>query len=238
MAVFVLVHGAYHGAWCWERLTPLLEAAGHRVIAPDLPGHGADPAPLAEVSLAAYAERVAETAGAAGEAVVAVGHSMAGAVVSAAAERAPDAFRRLVYLTAYLPGDGETVSDWVRADTQFRIPVERSTRGGVACLTLDAAALRRHFYHDADDADFDWAAERVGAQAARPFTEALGLSAGAHGRVPRAYIRCRGDRAIGFALQRRMAAAMPCDPVRTLNGGHSPFLTRPAELADVLAGLA
>jgi len=82
---------------------PLLEAAGHRVEAPDLPGHGADPTPFSELSMEAYGAFVAESAGGAAEPIVLVGHSMAGAVISWAAEHVPQAIRRLVYLTAYIP---------------------------------------------------------------------------------------------------------------------------------------
>ena len=82
---------------------PLLEAAGHRVEAPDLPGHGADPTPLSELSMEAYGGFVAESASGAGESIVLVGHSMAGAVISWAAECVPQMIRRLVYLTAYIP---------------------------------------------------------------------------------------------------------------------------------------
>ncbi|MBT3661687.1 MAG: alpha/beta fold hydrolase, partial [Rhodospirillaceae bacterium] len=59
MANFVLVHGAYHAAWCWQRVVPVLEQAGHRVSAPDLPGHGDDKAPPADVTMSSYAGRVA-----------------------------------------------------------------------------------------------------------------------------------------------------------------------------------
>ena len=102
MANFLLIHGACHGAGCWERVTPLLKAAGHSVVAPDLPGHGADTTRVSELSLKRYGEFVSELAASNGP-VVLVGHSMAGAVISRAAEAVPDQIERLVYLTAYLP---------------------------------------------------------------------------------------------------------------------------------------
>ncbi|HAD87565.1 MAG TPA: alpha/beta hydrolase, partial [Rhodospirillaceae bacterium] len=74
---FVLIHGAYHGAWCWERLIPLLTARGGEVAAPDLPGHGVDTTPSADLSLALYAEHVAAVVRAQGGPVTLVGHSMA-----------------------------------------------------------------------------------------------------------------------------------------------------------------
>jgi pimeloyl-ACP methyl ester carboxylesterase len=115
-ADFVLVHGAYHGAWCWERLIPALTAKGAAVTAPDLPGHGADATPTADLSLTLYADYVAEGVRARGGPVTLVGHSMAGAVIAEVAERVPDLLTRLVYLTAYMPADGENILDWARRD--------------------------------------------------------------------------------------------------------------------------
>jgi pimeloyl-ACP methyl ester carboxylesterase len=88
MARFVLVHGAWHGGWCWERIVPLLGAAGHEVLAPDLPGLGADRTPFAADVLAQWADFVAGLVRGAAEPAVLVGHSRGGLVISEAAERA------------------------------------------------------------------------------------------------------------------------------------------------------
>ncbi len=77
MSRFVLVHGAWHGAWCWNKVVPLLEAKGHSVDAIDLPGHGSDVTPIAEVTLERYAERVGRALRAEPEPAVLVGHSAA-----------------------------------------------------------------------------------------------------------------------------------------------------------------
>jgi len=237
MATFVLVHGAYHGAWCWSRLVPKLQAAGHQVIAPDLPGHGDDRASMADVSLQSYAHRIAEIAAAADNPVVLVGHSMAGAVIAMAAETAPEHIGRLVFLTAYIPASGESLTDQVRRDTQFRIPVERCERDGVACLRMSDDVARRHFYFDAVGEDFEWVRGRLQVQPVGPFTERLTLSASRFGQLAKAYIHCKEDHAIGFSLQRRMARAAGCDPTVILNSGHSPFLTHPDDLAESLLAL-
>jgi pimeloyl-ACP methyl ester carboxylesterase len=94
VASFVLVHGAWHGGWCWDRVTPLLETAGHRVDAIDLPGHGTNPADVVDMTLDAYARHVADRVEAAGEPVFLVAHSMGGMSVTAAAELVPDRSRR------------------------------------------------------------------------------------------------------------------------------------------------
>ena len=109
MSTFVLIHGAWHGGWCWDELRPVLEVAGHTVATPDLPGHGDDTTPIAGVTLDAYAARVGAVIDAQSEPVILVGHSMGGQVITAAAELRPDRIRALVYLCAFLPGDGDAL---------------------------------------------------------------------------------------------------------------------------------
>ena len=237
MTTFILLHGAYHGAWCWHRLAPLLEARGHRVAAPDLPGHGDDGTPLAEVGLGAYADRIEALVAAAPEPPVLVGHSMAGMVLTALAERRPAAVARLVYLTAYMPADGETLSGVAKRDADSLVRARVEDVDGVPCVVLAEGNLREAFYHDATADDVAWVAERVRPQPLRPFRDPVTVTPGRAGRVPRLYVHCRDDRAISPGLQARMVAACPGTPTAELGGGHSPFLTRPGELADLLSAL-
>ena len=96
MATYVLVHGAWHGAWAWDEVTPLLEAEGHTVDALDLPGHGDDRSPVSEMTLEGNVNRILERIDAAGEPVVLLGHSMGGMSVTQAAEHVPERISRLV----------------------------------------------------------------------------------------------------------------------------------------------
>jgi pimeloyl-ACP methyl ester carboxylesterase len=78
MARFVLVHGAFGGAWCWEPLTPSLIAAGHTVQTLELPGSGADNTPIEQVTLDADADAIGRALATDSEPAVLVGHSMGG----------------------------------------------------------------------------------------------------------------------------------------------------------------
>src|SRR5215471_8421479 len=109
MSRYILVHGAWHGRWCWDQVVPLLRQAGHQVETLDLPGHGQDRTPILEVTLAAYTKRVCETLDAQAEPVILVGHSMGGIVITQVAEERPEKIQTLVYLTAFLVQNGESV---------------------------------------------------------------------------------------------------------------------------------
>ena len=233
---FILVHGAWHGAWCWHRLTPLLEAQGARVIAPDLPSMGADTTPAAEVTLESWAGFIAKLAPR-DLACVLVGHSLGGAVISRVAELIPERIRTLVYLSAYLLPDGATVAETARADVESLIapnmvPVLR----GVTCALRDDVAGDT-FFGTCNHEDREYAVARLDAQPLKPLVTPLEVSATRFGAVPRAYIETTRDRAVSLTAQRQMQAKLPCAPVFTLDSDHSPFLSQPEALARILISI-
>lgn len=233
---FVLVAGAWHGAWCWQRLVPLLEARGHFVLTPELPGTGASRADPATASLDGWARLIAELVSVQSGPVVLVGHSRGGAVISRAAQMAHQNLRMLVYLAAYLLPQG-TVAAAARADDASLIPDNMiAADSGVTC-TLRPEILREAFYGDCDDETFGFARTRLSPEPLKPLVSPLKISADVFGKVPRAYVECTRDRTISLRAQRQMQAALPCEPVFTLESDHSPFLSHPRELADLLGTL-
>src|SRR5215469_18131144 len=108
MTTFILVHGAWHGGWCWHKVAQRLAAKGHRVEAPDFPGHGRDETPIADVTLESIVARICETIDRQSEPAVLVGHSYGGAIISQASELRSAKVAMLVYLTAILASDGQT----------------------------------------------------------------------------------------------------------------------------------
>lgn len=234
---FILIHGAWHGAWCWHKLVPLLEAAGNRVVAPDLPSMGADATPASSVTLESWARFVAGLVRREADPVVLVGHSRAGIVISQAAELVPEGISRLVYLSAYLLPAGETLAGAARADAGSLVPANMiPAAGGVTC-TLRPKVIREAFYGRCSDEDVEFARARLSPEPLKPLVTPLTVTARMFGRVPRAYIECRDDRTVSLTAQRRMQAALPCDPVFTLDGDHSPFLSAPQELARILISI-
>jgi pimeloyl-ACP methyl ester carboxylesterase len=237
MATFVLVHGAWHGAWCWELVRPRLEAEGHRVIAEDLPGLGQDKTPLGELTLDLWARTVARLCAEAAEKVILVGHSRGGLVISQAAEYAAPSIARLVYLSAFLAPSGQSLNDVRALDGGGRPLPAAVTEDGMGLIVVPTE-VRGLFYHLTPDDLAARAASLLVPEPLAPLGAATTLSEERFGRIPRAYIECLRDQAIPLTLQRRMVQAMPCDPVLSIDTDHSPFYSAPAELTRHLISLA
>ena len=235
-ATIMLVHGACHGAWCWDRVVPLLEQAGHRVLTPDLPGRGKKGAPGWRWTLKAYAAAIVDEARAAGGPVIAVGHSMGGPVVSAAAEAAPELFARLVYVSAFLPVDGHSLVSLAAMDKDSDLAGASSVGWFRGVVTINPGRLKPVYYGDCSEADLDWVRLRLVAESLRPSLTKVRLS-DRFQSVPRSYVRCTQDRALSVQMQDRMIERQPCDHVATLDASHSPFLSMPQQFAEVLVSV-
>lgn len=239
MTAFVLVHGAWHAAWAWEDVVPLLP--GH-VEAVDLPGHGADATPVAGCTLDAYAARAVEALerarDATGGPALLVGHSLGGVTLAAASEARPDLVRAAVYLCAYMPADGESAYGLARQDAASEVTSDTCVmRADEGLLELDPDRIRDALYDGAPTAAADRAVARLQPEPLAPMGTSVRLTPERHGRVPRVYVACTRDRIVTPAAQRAMVAAQPCRTIE-LDAGHSPALSHPRELAAVLASLA
>ena len=235
--MFVLVHGAYHGGWCWQPLVACLKARGHDAIAPDLPGHAFADGWIGQQEMSCYINAIVDIVDGLPAPPILVGHSMSGAVAAGVAELRPEKLAKVIFLAAYIPADGECIADVVKTDPTSFVEAGKTDVGGVTAITLKAGVLGDAFYNDATPDQLAWVEDRIQLHAARTFRAPLSLSAANFGRVPKAAIVCTQDRAISPGHERWMAERAGCDPIVELNSGHSPFVTAPEALADVLLGL-
>lgn len=232
MARFLLIHGSWHGAWCWRDVLPLLRDQGHEAEAIDLPGHGLDRTPAAEVSLDGYAEAVLS---ALRPGTVLVGHSMGGYPITAAAELAAKRISRLVYLAAYVPLSGRSLAEMrERGPRQPLLEAMVRSEDGVT-VGLDPDHIAAKFYHDCPSDTVDYARDRLSPQPIRPTETPLDVTERS-AAVPATYIVCEDDRVIPPEYQAEMANRV--DAKRSLRCGHSPFFAAPVELADLLMRIA
>jgi len=204
MSVYVLVHGAWHGSWCWDKVVPLLEKEGHKVQAPDLPGHGNDKTPIPEISLQAYADRVCEILDAQSEPVILAGHSMGGAVISQASEYRPEKIKKLVYITAFLLQNGEFLLQVAEPDQETLVLPNLIMAEDQSFATVKEEAIKEAFYGDCSDEDVERAKSLLVPQAAAPLATPVNTTQDNFGRLPRIYISCSLDRAISPSIQEAM----------------------------------
>ena len=244
MTTFVLVHGASHGSWCWDKVVPLLEAQGHQAIAIDLPGntYGEFDIPHSEITLDTYAEHVCKVLDRIDEPVVLVGHSLGGLTITQTAEYRPDKIRTLVYLTAVLIDSGESYIPLAARDAEsIRKALYREGRNTVSddlgTIIYDEAGVRNLFFNDCSDDDFTWANSMLVPQPSSPYIDLMQTTKENFGRVPRVFIECLKDQALSPEFQKGMYTKLPCQRIMTLDTGHSPFLSAPGALVAHLVSV-
>ncbi len=235
---FVLIHGGFHGAWCWSRTIPELESLGHEAIAIDIPGHG---------------ERVHEEATLPGrlEAVLAVlrpgdvlvGHSGGGLEITRAADAAPELVGHVVYLAAALPLEGRLMQEALVYRDDGLTEADYDVTGMLKHLRFDedgsmafadVEGARELFYHDCDESTARWAFEQLTPEkAGDTATTPISVSRFWEADLPRSFIVCLQDRAQPRWLADVTARRLGVEPL-AIDGSHSPFISRPAELAELL----
>lgn len=242
MARILLVHGAFGSASVWDLVLPGLRDAGHTVEASDLPGAGADHTPAEQVTLDAYAAHVCDAL-AAGPPAVLVGHSMGGVVVTQAAARCPEHVAALVYVAAFVPADGQSLMDLAAlpeaAGDQVQAKMVVDGDPPVAVMPQDGA--RDALFACCDDGQAAFGIERLAPQPVAPFAQPVELGGSGNEAflaLRRAYVSCLRDRAVLPDLQRRMRAAVRCDPIVELDTDHCPWASRPRELIAALDRIA
>lgn len=240
MASFILIHGSWHGGWCFDGIKTLLEAQGHEVIAPDLPGMGGDEEQLRAVTLQGWSDFAAELCKKATQIpVILAGHSRGGLVVSQAAETAPDAVDALVYICAMMLPDGMSRAQFKRVEgpnPAFDAIITPAANG--AGTAVDGEGGRSIFAQLSPDDLVNNAMGRLVVEPHGPRSEMLQLTASRFGSLPRTYVECTEDRTIPINSQRKMQKLVPGADIITLDADHSPFLSRPEELAAALIAAA
>jgi pimeloyl-ACP methyl ester carboxylesterase len=235
MATFVLVHGGWHGGWCWQKVIPFLDAAGHEVYAPTLTGLAERASELSpEVGLDTHIQDVVgllEEKQLQG--VILVGHSYGGMVITGVVDQVPERIAHLVYLDTFVPRDGESVASvsptvirLLRLQAQIQDDGWKIAPSGTYGVTKEP--------------DRSWVRSKLTPQPLKTLLDRLHLQNPAIvSTKPRTHIDCTGSGA-AFLLMRRLLAPRALPPteagwrLRQLPTGHDAMITMPKELADLL----
>lgn len=231
---FVLVAGSFHSAWCWFKLQPLLSKNGNTCLAVDLPAHHFDATPAKDITLDSYVNHVCNEIEKINGPVILVGHSRAGIIISQVAEKIPAKIEQLVYLCAFLIPNGEPMVATALTDKESALVANLEFNEAEGWHRVKPTGLKECFYHDCNDEDTWLCQQLVTKEPNAPIGTPLQLSNEKYGRVKKVYIFTTEDRAITYPLQQKMVGRIPVDKTFTLTASHSPFLSQPKEIADIL----
>jgi pimeloyl-ACP methyl ester carboxylesterase len=231
---FVLVHGSWHGGWCWRDVVRHLEQSGHHVYAPTLAGHG----PGAERVGITHRDCVDSVVGYIREHelrdVILVGHSFGGSVISKVVESIPDRISRLVFVDAFVLADGESLYDNLPGFlTELLDRLARESPDDTSRLPWEV--WRAHFMQDASEETAHARWEELSPEPNRLNTEKLDLKTFYALDVPKSFISCRQDRTLPpGSFHPRMSSRLKTFKLVEMDGSHEVLFTRPAELAEKL----
>ncbi|WP_395310716.1 alpha/beta fold hydrolase [Mycobacterium sp. AMU20-3851] len=237
---FLFVHGGFHASWCWDRTIAALNELGHDGIAVDLPGHGAR---VDQESTLANRRDAILGVLRAGD--VLVGHSGGGFDATLAADAAPDLVRHIVYLAAALPREGRTYPEAMamRDDEEPAEGFDADVGEMLGYLTFDEDGAMtfadfdgawKYFYHDCDEQTARWAFERLGPERFGDTTVTpVSVPSFWAADLPRSFIVCEQDRSMPRWLADTVARRLGVQQL-AIDSSHSPFLSRPGELAELL----
>lgn len=231
---FVFIPGSFHAAWCWYKMQPLLNKDGHTSEAVDLPAHGMDQTPIPQVTLDMYVDAVCKVLDKYDKPVVLIGHSRAGIIISQVAERMPEKIHRLVYLCAFLIPDGEPMVATALKDTASALVSHLIFNEAEGWHYAQPAIFKEAFYNDCSAEDVALCQALLSKEPNAPVGTPLRLSAERFGSVSKVYIHTTLDNTITYGLQKEMVRRIPVDQTFELTAGHSPFLSQPGRLADIL----
>jgi pimeloyl-ACP methyl ester carboxylesterase len=230
---FVLVHGAWHGGWCWRRVSDLLERQGHKVFAPTLTGLGERSHLMSkDIRLATHVTDVVNHIKWEGlEGVVLCGHSYGGMVVSGVAEQMADKISSIVFLDAFVPQNGEALADLTGAATLDLLRAA-TERGDIGIPARTAASF------NVNERDRAWVDALCVPQPINTFLDKMTLASARERIAKKSYIRALNNANPGFDKAMARAKADPSWRTYEVACGHDVMVDMPERLAEILLEVA
>lgn len=235
---YVLVHGAWQAPYVWDEVRTQLIGSGNKVIVVELSGHGTDQTPPHLLSLDVYRDKVIQAINSANGKVILVGHSMGGMVITHVAEQVPSQLEKLVYIGAFLPANGQSLLELANTDPDSKLGPALSQSADKLLLNVSQTELTNLFIPDGSQAAKDKVITNYRPEPAIPFTNTVALTAAGFGSVDKVYIKTLQDIVISPGLQDRMIAAAGIKTTYEVNTSHSPFLSQPKAVGDLLEKVA
>lgn len=235
MKNYVLVHGGWEGSFFWEEVKPILTQKGNQVKLVDLPGSYGNKQPIDKVTLESCVAEAIKVINEFDGKVILVGHSLAGVVITAVAERIPEKFEKLIYIGAPLLRSGESVIEILQNDKEGQLLPKVVFSEDQSYAMVDEKTWREVALHDVKEKTIQKILPKMAdKQATQPFMTKVNLSEEKFGSVSKVYIKTAYDRVMSPASQDRMIEGWPVEKVHTLESGHFPGLSVPEKLAEMI----
>ncbi|WP_179414602.1 alpha/beta fold hydrolase [Mucilaginibacter sp. E4BP6] len=232
-ANIVIVHGSWSSAGDWAAVAVQLKSNGNEVTVVNLPGHGTDETPINQISLQGYVDAVKKAIGAKKE-VILIGHSFGGIVISEVAEQIPSQIKKLIYVAAYIPKNGQSLLDVANTDANSDVPkyLQIEKEKGIAGIAANGIAST--FVPDAPQQVQAYVVAHFKAEPLAPLATPVTLTATNFGSVAKVFVHTFNDKVNSYPLQQRMVKDANITRFYGLPSSHTPFVSMPAVLTAII----
>lgn len=229
----VIVHGAWSSAKDWHHVAGYLTSDGNNLITVNLPGHGSDETPISDISLQLYVYEVLKAIGDETD-ITLIGHSFGGIVVSEVAELIAPQIKKLIYIAAFVPKNGDSLLSLAQTDTQSHVGKNLivDERAGVASIAKDA--ITDVFLADAPKAVSEYVTNNMRPEPLAPLATPVALTDANFGKITKVYVHSQNDHTIGYSLQQKMVEDAGISRTYSLPSSHTPFIVFPQVLSAII----
>lgn len=233
---YLLIHGAYHGAWCWEKVKGYLESDGNTVYTLDLPGHGLDKTDRSKVGIKQYVDNVCNfVVNNNLTDLVIVGHSFAGVVITKVIEKIPERIAKIVFISSIILDNGEMFFDLLPEAVKEKY-TDQANKNGSGSVIPNYNSLKERFFNDINDIEeFSKIFEKLTPQPLMPYQEKIYLNNIKDVSIPMVYIFLKNDISLPRELFEKMSKKLP-NAIKFLEieSDHEVMFSHPKLLAETL----
>lgn len=230
----VIIHGAWSSSNDWQHVSEDLIAGGNSVIAVNLPGHGSDNTPISSISLKLYVDEVKKAIGSK-QNVVLVGHSFGGIVASQVAEEIAPQIKKIIYIAAYVPKNGESLLTIAQTDAESHVGKNLVVDEKAGIASIKKEGIADVFLADAPKQVADYVSNNLKPEPLAPLATPVMLTDSKFGKINKVFVYSLNDHTIGYSLQQKMTKDAGIERVYSLPSSHTPFIMFPHVLAQIIA---
>ncbi len=229
----VIVHGAWSSANDWHHVASYLTSGGNKLITVNLPGHGSDETPIPNISLQLYVYEVLKAIGDERD-VILVGHSFGGIVVSQVAELIAPQIKKIIYIAAFVPKNGDSLLSLAQTDSQSHVGRNLIVDKNAGLASIVREAVTDVFLADAPTHIAEYVTNNLRPEPLVPLAAPVDLTDGNFGKTPKVYVHSQNDHTIGYSLQQKMVEDAGIVRTYSLPSSHTPFIVFPQLLSHII----